>query len=327
MSLLHHHHAAHTAKHPADQRLSLDTGTDHLQHHLGHKGEHQHLTGALYITLGFALVEAVAGWWSGSLALLSDAGHMLTDSTALGLAAAAAWLARRPPSRRHTYGLVRLEVLAALANGLLMLALIGFIAIEAVQRLGQPRDVSGATVTLVAVIGLLVNLAVAWKLSRGESSLNTRAALMHVMGDILGSVAALIAGLVITFTGWTPIDPLLSLLVAGLILVSAWRLLAEALHVLLEGVPEHIDIDGVAADLAAIPQVTSVHDLHIWTLSSGKIALSAHLDMASLDHWPAILARAREVLSKGHGIGHATLQPEARENPTPCAACPMLEKP
>lgn len=295
-------------------RLSVDRGTDHLHHHLGHKGEHRHLTGALVFTLGFAFVEAVAGWWSGSLALLSDAGHMLTDSTALGLAALAAWLARRPPSLRHTYGLVRLEVLAALANGMLMLVLISFIAFEAVQRFSQPRDISGGTVTLVAAIGLLVNLAVAWRLSKGERTLNTRAALMHVMGDLLGSVAALSAGLVITFTGWTPIDPLLSLVVAGLILVSAWRLLAEAVHVLLEGVPEDISIEGVAADLAAIPQVTSVHDLHIWTLSSGKVALSAHLDMASLDHWPAILARARQLLSDRHGIGHATLQPEARDN-------------
>lgn len=300
------------------QRLSLDRGTTHLQHHLGNKGENRHLTGALALTLGFALVEAVAGWWSGSLALLSDAGHMLTDSTALGLAAVAAWLARRPPSPRHTYGLVRLEVIAALVNGLLMLGLIGFIAVEAWQRLGEPRDVSGGAVTLVALMGLLVNLGVAWKLSHGERTLNTRAALLHVMGDILGSVAALVAGLVILATGWTPIDPLLSLLVAGLILVSAWRLLAEALHVLLEGVPEHISIQGVAADLAAIPQVTSVHDLHIWTLSSGKIALSAHLDMASLDHWPAILAQARTLLSGRHGIGHVTLQPEARDNdPSP----------
>lgn len=309
------------------QRLSLDRGTDHLHHHLGHKGEHHHLTGALVFTLGFALVEAVAGWWSGSLALLSDAGHMLTDSTALGLAALAAWLARRPPSSRHTYGLVRLEVLAALVNGLLMLGLIGFIAFEAVQRFSQPRDISGGTVTLVAAIGLFVNLAVAWRLSQGEHTLNTRAALMHVMGDLMGSVAALAAGLVITFTGWTPIDPLLSLLVAGLILVSAWRLLAEAVHVLLEGVPENISIEGVAADLAAIPQVTSVHDLHVWTLSSGKVALSAHLDMASLEHWPAILAQARQVLSAHHGIGHATLQPEARDNPTLSATCSLVETP
>lgn len=299
--------------------LSLDRGTDHVHHHLGHAGEHRHLTGALTLTLGFALVEAVAGLWSGSLALISDAGHMLTDSTALGLAALAAWLARKPPSQRHTYGLVRAEVLAALVNGLLMLGLISFIAMEALERFAHPRQIHGEAVMVVAVLGLFINLGVAWRLSRGGHDLNTRAALMHVMGDLMGSVAAITAGLVITFTGWTPIDPLLSLLVAGLILVSAWRLLSEAMHVLLEGVPGHILLEEVGRDLAAVPGVSSVHDLHIWALSSGKIALSAHLDVATLDHWPAILAQARALLAKRYGIGHVTLQPEAVDNraPTP----------
>lgn len=292
-------------------QLSLDRDTEHVEHHLGHTGGHQHLTGALALTLGFALVEAVAGLWSGSLALISDAGHMLTDSSALGLAAFAAWLARKPPSGRHTYGLVRAEVLAALANALLMLVLIAFIGHEAWQRLAEPRPVSGGVVTAVALVGLLVNLGVAWQLLRGEPTLNTRAALMHVFGDTLGSVAALFAGLVISFTGWTPIDPLLSLLVAGLILVSATHLLMEALHVLLEAVPEHIDIDAVGAELAGIAGVDSVHDLHIWTLSSGQIAMSAHLDLATLDDWPAVLAAARTLLRRRYAIGHVTLQPEA----------------
>jgi cobalt-zinc-cadmium efflux system protein len=294
----------------ADNRLSLDKGTEHVEHHLGHAGGHSHLTGALTLTLAFAFVEAAAGVFSGSLALISDAGHMFTDSTALGLAALAAWLARRPPSSRHTYGLVRAEILAALLNGLLMLALISFIAIEAVDRFAHPRDIHGGTVTAVAVLGLLINLGVAWRLSRGQRDLNTRAALMHVMGDLMGSVAAITAGLVITFTGWTPIDPLLSLLVAGLILVSAWRLLSEALHVLLEAVPSHIDIEEVSREMAAIDQVVSVHDLHIWALSSGQIALSAHLDVTSLDDWPRILPLARQLLAERFGIGHVTLQPE-----------------
>jgi cobalt-zinc-cadmium efflux system protein len=276
------------------------------------------LTGALYFTLGFAFVEAVAGWWSGSLALLSDAGHMLTDSTALGLAAFAAWLARKPPSGRHTYGLVRVEILAALANSLLMLGLVTFIAVEAVQRFAQPIQVMGGTVTAVAIVGLLVNLGVAWQLSKGEKTLNTRAAMMHVLGDILGSVAALAAGLVIQFTGWMPIDPLLSLLVSGLILVSAWRLLSEAIHVLLESVPAHIDLQSVSDDLSDVEGVASVHDLHVWTLSSGQIALSAHLDVHALSDWPTILERARVLLARRHGIGHATLQPEAAD----CGACP-----
>ncbi len=304
--------------HHHDQPCSVDTGTDHAHHHLGGHGDHHHLTGALYLTLGFAVIESLAGWWSGSLALLSDAGHMLTDSTALGLAAFAAWLARKPPTGRHTYGLVRVEVLTALANSLLMLGLVTFIAIEALGRFAQPVQVQGGTVTLVAFIGLLVNLGVAWQLSKGEKTLNTRAAMMHVLGDILGSVAALVAGLVIQFTGWMPIDPLLSLLVSGLILVSAWRLLSEAIHVLLESVPEHIDLKAVSANLEDIEGVDSVHDLHVWTLSSGQIALSAHLDIACLSDWSTILPLARNLLKTRHGIGHATLQPEAAE----CGTCP-----
>jgi cobalt-zinc-cadmium efflux system protein len=304
----------------ADNHLSLDTGTDHVQHHLGHAGEHRHLTGALALTLSFAFVEAIAGYFSGSLALISDAGHMFTDSTALGLAALAAWLARRPPSPRHTYGLVRAEILAALVNGLLMLSLITFIAVEALERFAHPREIHGGTVTAVAVLGLLINLGVAWRLSRGQRDLNTRAALMHVMGDLMGSVAAITAGLVITFTGWTPIDPLLSLLVAGLILVSAWRLLSEALHVLLEAVPSHIDVEEVSQHMAAIDGVVSVHDLHIWTLSSGQIALSAHLDVETPTAWPRILKQERVLLGEHFNIGHVTLQPEWRLWPADSAA-------
>lgn len=299
----------------ARPELSLDRDTDHLHHHLGHAGEHRHLTGALLLTLSFAFVEAVAGWWSGSLALIADAGHMLTDSTALGLAALAAWLARRPPSARHTYGLVRAEVLAALVNGLLMLGLIGFIALEAVERFGKPRDIQGEAVIVVALLGLIINLLVAWRLSRGSRDLNTRAALLHVVGDMLGSVAAITAGAVILLTGWTPIDPLLSLLVAVLILVSAWRLLSEALHVLLEGVPQGVDLQEVGHSLAAVEGVSSVHDLHIWTLSSGKIALSAHLELDRLEDWPHILLKARRLLSGRHSIEHVTLQPEVGDNP------------
>jgi cobalt-zinc-cadmium efflux system protein len=306
---------AHSHHH--DEPGPADAGSGHDHHH-GHHGDHHHLTGALYFTLGFAIIEAAAGWWSGSLALLSDAGHMLTDSTALGLAAFAAWLARKPPSGRHTYGLVRVEVLAALINSLLMLGLVTFIAFEAVGRFAQPVQVQGATVTLVAIVGLLVNLGVARQLSKGEKTLNTRAAMMHVLGDILGSVAALAAGLVIEFTGWMPIDPLLSLLVSGLILVSAWRLLSEATQVLLEAVPEHIDLKAVSADLEDIEGVTSVHDLHVWTLSSGQVALSAHLDVVYLVDWPTTLAEARTIMKRRHAISHVTLQPEAEE----CGICP-----
>ncbi len=295
-----------------------DHGGHEHGHHHHHTGQGRTLVIALLLTLAFAGIEAVAGWWSGSLALLADAAHMLTDSSALGLAAAAAWLARRPPSMRHSYGLVRAEVMAALFNSLLMLVLIGFIVHEAIDRFGTPRDIAGSTVIGVAMIGLAINLAVAWVLNRGEHTLNSRAALLHVLGDALGSVAAIAAGIVIVTTGWTPIDPLLSLLVATLILVSALRLLREVMHVLMEGVPLNLRLDTIGQDLARLDGVLRVHDLHVWTLSSGTIALSAHLEIRSLADWPGILAAARRLMDTQHGIRHVTLQPEA------LAAQPLL---
>ncbi|MHB1083562.1 MAG: cation diffusion facilitator family transporter [Thiobacillus sp.] len=288
---------------------------DHGHDHGGHPAHHHTAQGntliiALLLTMTFAGIEALAGWWSGSLALMSDAAHMVTDSSALGLAAAATWLSRRPPSMRHSYGLVRTEVLAALFNSLLMLVLIGFIVHEAIDRFNTPREIHGSTVIVVATIGLVINLIVAWVLSRGEHSFNSRAALLHVLGDALGSVAAIIAGIVIVTTGWTPIDPLLSLLVSALILVSALRLLREVVHVLMEGVPIHVRLETVGHDLAALDGVLRVHDLHVWTLSSGSIALSAHLEIRALAKWPDILAAAREVMASQHDIHHVTLQPE-----------------
>lgn len=293
--------------------LSVDRGTTHVQHHVGHDDGGAPLFKALFFTLGFAVVEAVAGVWSGSLALLSDSGHMATDSMALGLASLAAWLARKPPSPRHTYGLVRLEILAALVNSLAMLALIVYIVTEAIHRLSQPQPVMGGAVMVVAAIGLGVNITVAWMLHHGGDNLNTRAAFLHVLGDMLGSVAALVAGGVIWYTGYTPIDPILSMVVALLILVSAWRLLWESLHVLLEAVPAHINIETVAHDMADVPGVQVVHDLHIWTLSSGQIALSAHMELASFEDWDRILRATRRRLDERHGIRHVTLQPELRQ--------------
>ena len=295
------------AAHKHDHGTVSGHGAGHSHPHTAQNGT---LIVALLLTLSFAGVEALAGWWSGSLALLAYAAHMVTDSSALGLAAAAAWLVRRPPSLLHSYGLARAEVLAALFNSLLMLVLIGFIVREAFERIGTPREIAGSTVIGVAVIGLIINLAVAWILHRGEQTLNSRAALLHVLGDALGSVAAIIAGIVIVTTGWTPIDPLLSLLVAVLILVSALRLLREVVHVLMEGVPLNLQLDAVGQDLAKLDGVLRVHDLHVWTLSSGTIALSAHLEIRNLADWPGILAAARQAMDTQHGIRHVTLQPE-----------------
>ena len=302
MAAHNHAHSAHDHGH--------GHGAHHVHAHASYEGGNGKLILALLLTLSFTGVEALAGWWSGSLALLSDAAHMFTDSSALGLAAAAAWLARRPPSIRHSYGLVRAEVLAALFNSLMMLVVLGYIVYEAIGRFSSPHAIAGGTVIGVAVIGLGINLLVAWILSRGEHTLNSRAAMLHVLGDALGSVAAISAGIVIVTTGWTPIDPLLSLLVAVLILVSALRLLRDVVHVLMEGVPLQIELESVGHDLAALPGVQRVHDLHVWTLSSGTVALSAHLDIRDLANWLHILAAARDMLAKQHGIAHVTLQPE-----------------
>ena len=317
----HTHDHGHGHDHDPDQNLSLENGEDQVRHHLGHDSGSKTLLIALLLTLGFACVEVVAGFWSGSLALLSDAAHMVTDATSLGLAAAAAWLARRPPSLQHSYGLVRAEVLAALINSLAMLVLIGFIVYEAIHRFSTPQPIAGGTVVVVAVIGLIVNLIVAWTLHHDVHTLNSRAALLHVLGDALGSVAAITAGIVILATGWTPIDPLLSLFVALLISISALRLLREVVHVLMEGVPLNIKLEAVGHDLAALPGVLRVHDLHVWTLSSGTLALSAHLEIRSLSDWPKLLESARQTLASRHGIRHVTLQPEA------LAAAPLVRAP
>lgn len=263
---------------------------------------------ALALTFGFSAVEIIAGWQSGSLALLADAGHMVTDGAALGLAAFSAWLATRPPSSRHSYGWGRIELLAALVNAITMLFVVIGICYEAWQRFSTPQTIQGATVSVVAIIGLLINLAVAWSLSHGQSNLNIRAAFVHVLGDLLGSVAALIAGLVIWLTNWTPIDPLLSLLIGGIVLSSSLKLLRDALHGLLDGVPNDISLSELANALTGAPDVRQVIDLHVWLLSAERTALSAHIYVESLNNWNATLNELTRIAQKS-GITHSTFQP------------------
>lgn len=265
---------------------------------------------ALAITLGYAIVEAVGGALLGSLALMSDAGHMLSDALALGLAAFAAWLGARPAGKRHSYGFARAEVVAAFVNGLALLLVVVFIVVEAVGRLLDPQPVAGLGVMLVAFVGLLLNLIVAFLLGRGAHDLNTRAAMLHVVGDIIGSVAAITAGAVIYFTGWQPVDPLLSLVIALLILASTIRLLRDTLHVLMEGVPSGMRLDEISIALKGLEGVRAVHDLHVWTISSGQAALSAHVELDDLARWPALLESARRMLQSRFEVNHVTLQPE-----------------
>jgi len=302
-----HDHAGHDHSHAHDHGAHAAGHADHAHH--DHSAS-RWLPLALTLTLAFAAVEAIAGWWSGSLALLGDAGHMVTDSMALGLAAVAARLAKRPASEQHSFGLQRVESLAALANSVFMLLLVAALAWQSVVRLLAPREIAGEAVTLVALAGLAVNLLVAWLLTRGEGDLNTRGALLHVMGDLLGSVAALSSGLVIQFTGWTPIDPLLTMLISGLILASTVNLLRRAVHTLLEGVPEGISLQEVGTAMAGVKGVASVHDLHIWSLDSKRSALSAHVVVADWQRWLQILPAMQQLLAKRFGIEHVTLQPE-----------------
>ena len=291
----------------------------HLHEHRDGDAKHAHyneqrsqavLAWSLALTLGFAVVEVVSGFLSNSLALISDAGHMVTDAAALGLALLAQMIAKRPPSARHSFGFGRAEALAAFVNSLVMLALVAWIVAESVQRFAQPQTVQGATVFVVAGLGLLLNLGLAWMLSRGHSNMNTRAALVNVVGDLLGSVAALAAGAVIYYSGWMQIDPLLSIFVALLILKSTLGVLRESYHFLMEGVPEQIDYLQVGADLEQIDGVCSVHDLHVWEMSPGHPALIGHVEINDLQQWPQILQAIKAMLLDKHGIDHVTLQAE-----------------
>lgn len=268
------------------------------------------LWGAAALTLAFAALEAVGGWWTGSLALLSDAGHMLGDGAALLLAALAGWMARRPPSGRHSYGFGRAEVFAALVNGGTLLVIAMVIAYEAIERLGQPREVLGGTAMLIALAGLVVNLGILKWLAPHKDDMNARAAALHVLGDTLGSVAALVSGAVIFTTGWTPIDPLASLFICVLIAITSLRLLREAMHALMEGVPLRLSTESVGQAMAAHEGVASVHDLHIWTLSGTRVAISAHVVVRDLSRWERTLHELQELLRERFGIEHVTLQPE-----------------
>ena len=268
---------------------------------------------AVIVTLAFAAVEALAGWWSGSLALLGDAGHMLTDAVALLIAALAARVALLPPSARHSYGMARAELVAAFVNAAFMLTVVGMLVVEGIARLLDPVEVEGTTVAVVAGAGLVLNLGVAWMLSRGGRDLNVRAALLHVVGDALGSVAALVSGVVVMLTGWTRIDPALTFVIAGLIGFSSIRLAREALHGLMEGVPFHLSLPEIGKAMAGVPGVLSVHDLHVWSISSERVALSAHVVLERMDRWNGVLAGLRTLLKARFGIEHITLQPETAD--------------
>ena len=270
------------------------------------------LTLVLFLTLTFMVVEAVGGWLSGSLALIADAGHMLTDAGALGLSLLSAWIALRPASQSKTYGYQRWEILAALINGAALFGIAGWVVFEAIQRIQNPEPIRAGLFLVVAAAGLVVNLVSLWILHGiKDGNLNTRGAYLHVLGDALGSVGALGAAAIIATTGWTTADPIISVVLALLILVGAWRLVRESTEILLESVPGHVSMADVQSRMLGVAGVTGVHDLHVWAVSSGMVAMSGHAIVPHLENHPEVLDRIRAEMSL-LGIEHVTIQLEVQ---------------
>jgi cobalt-zinc-cadmium efflux system protein len=274
----------------------------------------------LWVVLGLTLVtlvvEVVGAWVSGSLALLADAGHLVTDGAAVGLTLLTAWLATRPATDRRTYGHLRWEILGAFINGSALVALSLWIVVEAIARFRTPQPVQGGVLLVVAVAGLVANLVALALLHRDkDGSLNLRGAYLHVLGDVLGSVGAIVAGGVIWLTGWTQADPLISIVLALLILGGAWRLVRESTEVLLEQAPAHLSLGEVERRMLGVAGVAAVHDLHVWTVTSGMVAMSGHAVVPALPHHPRVLAALQQAV-RGVGIAHATIQLEV-EGPCP----------
>lgn len=311
--------------HDHDHSCSHGHAHHHGHHHGGGSaaGQRRAITLAFFITAGFMLVEAAGGLLTGSMALLSDAMHMLTDAAALGMSFFAARLASLKPDSARTYGYRRAEVVAALANAMLLWILSGYMLREVYERFQTPVPVLAGPMLMVAIAGLLANLASAWVLhSHSGDNINVRGAFLHVLSDLAGSVAAIIAAVVIKFTGWYLADTIVSLLIIALILFSSTRLLLEAFHILMEGVPRGVSMSELEKGLRAIAGVSDVHELHVWSLSSGFNALSAHLVVKDAARQQAALKEATCAVAPAFGIHHTVFQVEAEpvENSS-CGSC------
>lgn len=281
----------------------------HSHEHHRRSTDRRALAVALSLVAAFMAVEVVAGVLAGSLAVLADAGHMLADTGALALALFASWLAGRPPTPQRSFGFRRAEILAALANGVVLVVVAVWIFVEALRRLGDPPSVDGAWVLVVGAAGLGVNLAAAGVLRGAASeSLNVRGALFHVFADLLGSLGVIAAGAVVLLTGWSAADPLVALLIGLLVLLSAWRLVGEAVSILLEETPRGTSAEEVARAILSVPGVVEVHDLHIWTITSGFPALAAHVLVEPGADCHALRRRVETVLRARFDLDHTTLQ-------------------
>jgi cobalt-zinc-cadmium efflux system protein len=292
-------------------------GDGHSHHghsqEIGKEGNKKGLSIALFITTGIMLLEFVGGLVSNSLALLSDSGHMLSDAGSLALSLIAIWFASKPPSSRKTFGYYRVEILAALLNGATLVLISGFILWEAYERILEPPMVASITMIGIASVGLIANLGSAWALMRSgdvKGNLNVRSAYLHILGDSLGSVGAIGAGIVMLAFGWYIADPIISGVVAILILISAWRVVRDSINVLMEGTPPTVDFKEVAETLKQIEGVIGVHDLHIWTITSGLDSLSCHLIMEKGGDSQRILQQAVNQIAEKFNIEHTTIQVE-----------------
>lgn len=303
-------------------------GHDHGHHH-GHSHHHQSnnkkaLFWAFILIATYMVVEVIGGLMTNSLALLSDAGHMLSDAAALGLSLIAIRIGEKIATEKKTFGFKRFEIIAAAINGATLIIISIVIFYEAIERFIHPPEVQSLGMLTIAVIGLLVNIVAAWILMRGDKddNLNVRSAFLHVLGDMLGSVGAIVAALVIYFLGWGIADPIASVIVAALILFSGWRVTKDALHVLMEGSPEHLNLEELKAKLLSITTVQSVHDLHVWSITSGVPMLSCHLAISGEGRHDQVLRHAQTLLHDEFGIDHSTIQVES-EN----AGCPSKHGP
>ena len=281
--------------------------------HAHHSSNMRRVTIALVLTGAFMIVEVIGGILSGSLALLADAGHMLTDTMALALAAVAFHVSKRPPDAKLTYGYQRFQILAAFVNGLSLLLIVGWILFEAARRFIAPQEVMGPTMLVVATAGLVVNIICFAVLHGGDKdNLNIRGAALHVAGDLLGSVAAIVAAIIIIYTGWMQIDPILSIAVAILILKSAWALVRRSAHVLLEGAPDWLDIDAMQELVVSrIPEVEDIHHVHVWGMTPQDLMLTMHVCVNTEPGNPTnVIRQVKALLREEYGIGHSTIELE-----------------
>jgi cobalt-zinc-cadmium efflux system protein len=333
--------------HHADEKASPDHAPDH-EHTPGHShgaggcghdhgpGQHSHAPEVtsgnervvfigFLLTFGFMLAEVAGGLWSGSLALIADAGHMLTDAAALALAWAGFRFGRRKSDERRTFGYMRFEIVAGFVNAISLILLVSWIAYEAVMRLLQPGPVLAGPMLIIAVLGLVVNGGVFFMLRQGDQDhVNIKGAMVHVMGDLLGSCAAILAAIVIYFTGWTPADPILSLLLSAIVLRSAWFLLKNALNILMEGTPNGIVVSDMRAQLlAAVPGVTGVAHIHVWSITSGQPSATMEIRLAKGADPKIVVGQLKEALAKSFGIAHSTVEIDWTDEPTICVLDPQ----